>query len=606
MSSSSPSRYHQINKRMKSSTSSYSAASQQRGGSFSNKEEDEELDAYIEDLISTVETDSVSEAPSNHHKDKEEEGEEDEDANRILANKEEEDVFSIIERPSMETESTEKGSNAIAKQDTEDNKDGGSQKQKSKRKKKKKTSTVTKAESDEALGKTSRENSAASNARDEDISKSTAKPSTQRNNDDSTSRRRRQHPPNALYRFLLHQGAVGQVLVMFLILCMEWIYAYLPPLANFLAWLWARIFGQRVVGGDYAWYPYERDNEPIKATRTSVAAVRSRRTGQTGKQRRALTRQADEASLAQLKRIGDVQQAKYRHVSLDFMQRHGLGSFARERQDSKYLIEEVEEFKSAGEGTMKGKKVRRAKEDIVTRDQEEDVDWVIQALTSNLPKKPSGGPTVKPAVSVGVGSDGVSVGVEFSLGRRQAVIDAITSERKKKYSAGPRTSDRDGGDGIFGRLRAATGANSRVSRSLLGAYPGDAVPPDEAASVHGVADLAHKYGWGDWSDEDEDESNIVLSRRRKRRKKRRVETRRTPTIGVEFNLSSEQARPPMSSRRKGISRESIRTEELPSMLEDGGGSERRRRIRRRKSVRPALERIAEVRKKKIDNDEDVS
>jgi hypothetical protein len=43
---------------------------------------------------------------------------------------------------------------------------------------------------------------------------------------------------------------------------------------------------------------------------------------------------------------------------------------------------------------------------------------------------------------------------------------------------------------------------TRFSRSLLGAYPGDAVPPSEAASAHGVTELAQRYGYGDWNDKD--------------------------------------------------------------------------------------------------------
>jgi hypothetical protein len=47
--------------------------------------------------------------------------------------------------------------------------------------------------------------------------------------------------------------------------------------------------------------------------------------------------------------------------------------------------------------------------------------------------------------------------------------------------------------------------NSRKSRSLLDAYPGDAVPVEEAASAGEVAELAKRYGYGEWSDDDEED-----------------------------------------------------------------------------------------------------
>ena len=69
----------------------------------------------------------------------------------------------------------------------------------------------------------------------------------------------------------------------------------------------------------------------------------------------------------------------------------------------------------------------------------------------------------------------------------------------------------------MGRLRDLS-SNNLVSRSLLGAYPRDALPPTEAASATGLLDLATKYGYGDWSDEDDDEYGAPVKQRKKRTK----------------------------------------------------------------------------------------
>lgn len=88
--------------------------------------------------------------------------------------------------------------------------------------------------------------------------------------------------------------------------------------------------------------------------------------------------------------------------------------------------------------------------------------------------------------------------------RRKTVAAAISSSAQKrpKKNIGPITSDRD--SGVMGRLRAA-GANSLFGRNILGAYPGDALPPTQAGDPRGLLDLAQKYGYGDWSDDGMDD-----------------------------------------------------------------------------------------------------
>jgi len=222
------------------------------------------------------------------------------------------------------------------------------------------------------------------------------------------------------------------------------------------------------------------------------------------------------------------------HVHVPFY-RHRIGSY-RDSEESEELI--VYKDRKAIVKTPDGE------------EEDSDVDWVVQALSKEEePIRP-----IKTSLGVGLGSDGatISVGVQFGSTktsrkkkRRKTLAEAATERTPtpKKKPAGPRTSDRDGGGGVIGRIRAA-GANSLVSRSLLGAYPGDAVPPSEAGNANGVTALAEKYGYGDWSDDEEDDDDVSLGPPRRKPKKRSSRKRQAnkPSssggVSIQFGLSS--------------------------------------------------------------------
>jgi hypothetical protein len=130
-------------------------------------------------------------------------------------------------------------------------------------------------------------------------------------------------------------------------------------------------------------------------------------------------------------------------------------------------------------------------------EEEEDTDWIVQALTVKEDTK-----NKKVTRDSGAnhaffsGSDGswtLGVGLEFDIGgtgsqkcRRRRLssssasflVQAVArSKSTTKRAMGTSKSDRDGGDGWMGRIHAAMGANSMVPHSLMGAFPGDAVPP---------------------------------------------------------------------------------------------------------------------------------
>jgi len=86
-------------------------------------------------------------------------------------------------------------------------------------------------------------------------------------------------------------------------------------------------------------------------------------------------------------------------------------------------------------------------------------------------------------------------------------------------------------------------ATNYIPTRILGAYPGDAVPIEEAGDANGVFELARRYGYGDWSDCDDDdvdedssgssdddseeeEDDFGVTKRRKRRRKKKRQSRR--------------------------------------------------------------------------------
>jgi hypothetical protein len=328
---------------------------------------------------------------------------------------------------------------------------------------------------------------------------------------------RRQPPPNSLYRFLLNRGRTGRAIVMGLVVFIEWLTLYVPTVGNILNALGSRLF------------------PPAAPQRTD----RQRRTRAS---KRVLTRQADEIALVQLKRIG--KDAKYRRVSLDFMKRHRLGPYSS--YDELHLEKVDEKAIKPPRDIVSSSTVNRATEKMIHHKMEVEIDWVVEALTK--PRRRSI-PQSSLAMDEGSGGPSVSIGLKIRTdqeSRRRSIIDAIVADARKRRArkaaaarsapataAPSRQSERDNGS-ILGRLRAAAGTDSLLSRSLLGAYPGDAVPPSEAANARGVIDLARRYGYGEWSSDTEvdvdgddlqspsprDEDNVGVSRKRRKVRRR--------------------------------------------------------------------------------------
>jgi hypothetical protein len=380
--------------------------------------------------------------------------------------------------------------------------------------------------------------------------------------------------PNAIYRFLLDKGRLGHMIVMFFVWMTEFVQTFLPPLANSISFVVTAIFGAESLRGTSG-LQHQQDGDSSKRVNDQYVAFVDNRRAIRGKHKTKANQKADQEAADQLRQVGSVVEARYRHLSQDFMKRHGLGPYNDDAATT--AAADVDEMGAASDND----EVRRQRQVV---DEDEDTNWVVEALTTDklTPIKKKRTSSNKPSIDLGVSTSGVTVGVSFSLGggtaappstarstsrskRRKKLIAAATSRvSEKRPKAGPRVSDREGGGGVLGRIRDFS-ANNLVSRSLLGAYPGDALPPPEAANANGLAEFAIKYGYGDWSDEEDDTTTASFgsSASTKRTKKRR---KRSPS---RHELRSEKRDTTTSSihqRKRRTSLSSSRSLDFDSSL----------------------------------------
>ena len=394
-------------------------------------------------------------------------------------------------------------------------------------------------------------------------------------------------PPNALYRFLLNRGRIGHIAVTFVVLISEVVATYLPEMALTITWFLKAV------------HIYDSDTAIQMAEQRRAARRRAEERQFGGKKAvKARKKKSDELAVYKLRAVGEVEEGKYCHLSSKFIERHRLGQFLPKSMEGKgglvkdVVVEAVESKSTLGVGGAD------AEDDGVLGESEteEEEDWVVQALQDEKATKASEDETptdhnngecsdatsrVQPSVSFKGSSDGasaVSVGFDFTIGggkkngRKDSVLVAAAASKgsqeyhNRKKPAGPKASDRNGGGGVMGRLRAA-GANSIVSSRILGAYPADAVPITDAGSADGVIDLASRYGYGDWDESDDESGDSKFyfgeeSTQRRRRKRRRQ-------LGPSHSRSSGRTRSSRST--SGLDSPSRRKRALRSLNSLKGG-----------------------------------
>jgi hypothetical protein len=127
-------------------------------------------------------------------------------------------------------------------------------------------------------------------------------------------------PPNVMYHFLLNHGRLGHIIVMICVWISEFIQTYFPQLATFMAWIASIILpasSSHRGGGPYI--------PPKKVNEQYTGFVSTDGTSVRGKKNQAATKKADQKAVEQLRRIGSVKEAMYRHVSVNFMKRYVFG-----------------------------------------------------------------------------------------------------------------------------------------------------------------------------------------------------------------------------------------------------------------------------------------
>mmetsp|Transcript_16323 Transcript_16323/g.30906 ORF Transcript_16323/g.30906 Transcript_16323/m.30906 type:complete len:675 (+) Transcript_16323:365-2389(+) len=310
------------------------------------------------------------------------------------------------------------------------------------------------------------------------------------------------YPPNVLQRFLLSQGFIGRVIAALTVLFSEVVHQYLPEVYMFIEYLSPG--------------PSEVNEKGLKrrareGVHSQYAAFASGSTIGGKKLSKDEKARMDAVALSKLKHVkGGVTGGKYAYLSSTFMKRYNLGKYADEAKMYQSIIAPIQ-----------ASYVDEETNQIDTDDEleTEAEDWVVQALCENDSEKKSElvGDFINARSSMSTESISVSrkegMGINLSsMGkrRRTSVIDAARGSRlvtKTRKDLRIKSSDKDGGGGVLGRLRAVT-ASSGMSSRLLGAYPGDAVPITDAASRYGVLELAERYGYGDWSSDDEEEEEM--------------------------------------------------------------------------------------------------
>lgn len=253
---------------------------------------------------------------------------------------------------------------------------------------------------------------------------------------------------------------------------------------------------------------------------------------------------------------GDLVGGKYGHLSVPFMRKYSLGHrFRREKlayermlgsfvidDDADTVIHDKDDIAIGVGGVImdddsKDLVVTHNKRDkdgaVVSSTQEQEKDWVVMAFTdenSSLPfatilrnngNKPGNGYSnendhhrrklitlLEAAVSSRMKYHYPSVLLTASKLSRGSVLHTMEEDRDSNHEdQDGKVDNGDGqGRGVWGRLRAVS-ATSYIPSRILGAYPGDAPPIEEAGNANGVLDLARRYGYGDWSDDEDNQYN---------------------------------------------------------------------------------------------------
>jgi hypothetical protein len=424
------------------------------------------------------------------------------------------------------------------------------------------------------------------------------------------SKKASQHAvPNLIYRLLLPLGLIGRAIVMFCIMIAELLHHYIPELYVVLKWFFTTIGVYDPLARSSRRRPLHTSMKPKGSGQLEVntqysAFISSDATG--GKKASKEQKKAvDALALEKLSMLGTTREAKYRHLSEAFMKKYNLGKYAKEQKAYESII-----APSIKELYMDSRK--QVDQQATDESDDEEDDWVVKALASddiravdrlpsidgvtetkegkvsaeetNRKKKrrrkksvPFTITNVEPTATIS--TSGSAIGLSFSIGfngkkSKSKMLEAAAASRtdhgKKKRKVKPMASDREGGGGVLGRIRAV-GANNPLSSRLLGAYSLDAPSREEAGDARGIIEIAKRYGYGEWSDNDSDDSSedrifrsVSQSKRRPHAKLHRMRHReriKEPSERSKDNESEKKSSGPFlpMSRTKDLNRKKLNT-----------------------------------------------
>ena len=296
-------------------------------------------------------------------------------------------------------------------------------------------------------------------------------------------------PPNTLQRFLLSQGYFGRALAASTILISEMVHRYLPELHRIVVSFIPENSGSARGSSS------KKRGLKSRGVHLEYAAVATAGQSVGGKKvSKEQKKEMDRVAMDKLKHVkGGVKSGKYAHLSTAFMTKYNLGKYAAEAKIFEDIISPLEDDEKIVDEEATTETELMDEDD----ETEEEEDWVVQALGGDKWKADQ------------EDDDDYFDSDTSNTSKKKRTESMLEAARQSKSSASMRKdvrvkgSDKDGGGGVLGRLRAA-GANSGVSTRILGAYPNDAAPIEQAASTIGVSELAEKYGYGEWSDTDEE------------------------------------------------------------------------------------------------------
>ncbi len=402
-------------------------------------------------------------------------------------------------------------------------------------------------------------------------------------------------PPNTLQRFLLSQGYFGRALAASTILISEMVHRYLPEVHRIVLSFIPEHSGSGRGSSS------KKRGLKSRGVHLEYAAVATAGQSVGGKKvSKEQKKEMDRVAMDKLKHVkGGVKSGKYAHLSTAFMTKYNLGKYAAEAKIFEDIISPLEDDEKIVDEEATAKAELMDKDD----ETEEEEDWVVQALGGDKWKADQ------------EDEDDYFDSDTSNTSEKKRTESMLEAARQSKSSASIRKdvrvkgSDKDGGGGVLGRLRAA-GANSGVSTRILGAYPNDAAPIEEAASAIGVAELAEKYGYGEWSDTDEDLyenedwddpfQKPRSSRKRKRRKRKKhsdpfgeKEQSPGPSGGLSFSFDVGYTSSSASVRTKRPrSRPAHSSSRRSSANSAGSNISRNRRIEPRRSSQQILGKIS--------------